>query len=124
MLKDLGQVGFQAQKLFRVLEARNLGRTVDLVHVVAVFVIPGKKKQCKIKKNIRIETMQYYAFFQKLPNVILFLFKSGKHFLNPIHNMSSSEVKNVIALSKGTNKKRFVKTFHLVHIISCSSPRY
>ena len=68
--------------------------------------------------------MQYNAFFQKLPNVILFLFKSGKHFLNPIHNMSSSEVKNVIALSKGTNKKRFVKTFHLVHIISCSSPRY
>ena len=36
--KNLGKLGLETQKFFRVFEAWNLGRAVNFVHVVADFV--------------------------------------------------------------------------------------
>ena len=40
--EDLGELGLETEKLLRVLEARNLGGAVDLVHLIRHLVVPDK----------------------------------------------------------------------------------
>ena len=49
--KDLDQFGLETQQVLRVVDARNLGGAVDLVHGVADLVVPEKNVETFFVEN-------------------------------------------------------------------------